>query len=265
MGQSLEVLAFLANSENRVSVLQTLATAPHTRAELAAETDVARATLSRILSDLEARELIEQHRDGYAATPRGAHLMGAVRSLIATIDALDRLDDLVRWFPAEDLGLDVGRLHDATVVRPDATDNVRPLTRSLEHIQQAERVRLVASQHAPPALEALWRATVVEARLTLEMIAEPAVLDAVFDSDTEGERMRELVASDGVTLYCKTSLPACNCVDNDGTIIFALRDHNGAPQALVESDAPGVREWFDAFFTRTRAEATLVPGDDLPP
>lgn len=263
MDEPIDRVAFLANSANRVRVLRTLATGPHTRAELAAETDVARATLGRVLTDLTDRGWIERQRDEYLATPQGAQLVRAVQSLTDTVETLDRLGDQVRWFPFEDVSFGIDELHDATVVRPDETDVFRPLTRSLEHIGQAETVRIVASRHAPPALEALWRATVREGRLSLEMIVSPPVLDAMLGSETDGERLREMLASERATVWRAPSLPGYNCVDNDGTIIFALRDDTGAPQALVESDAPAVREWFGAFFERHRAAATRLTGDDL--
>lgn len=263
MDEPLDRIAFLVNSKNRVRVLQTVATAPQTRAELAAETKVARATLGRILGDLEDRAWLERRRDEYVATPTGAQLAQAVQSVTETVETLDRLDDQVQWFPFEDVSFDLGALHEATIVRADETDTFRPLTRSLEHIRRAERVRLLASQHAPPALEALWRATVVEQRLTLELIVAASVIDRLLESETDGERVREMLASERATIYRAPSLPAYNCVDNDGTIIFALRDDDGSPQALVESDAPAVRTWFEGFFERHRAEATRVTGDDL--
>ncbi|MDS0221442.1 helix-turn-helix domain-containing protein [Haloarcula sp. S1AR25-5A] len=263
MDEPLDRVAFLANSPNRIRVLETLATGPHTRAELAAQTDVARATLSRILSEFEDREWIEHPRDRYVATPQGVQLVRAVRSLTETVEALDRLGEQVQWFPIEHVDFDVGELHDATIVRPDATDNVRPLTRSLEHIRQAETVRLVASQHAPPALAALWQATVVDRRLTLDGIVATPVFDAIRDSETDAQRMREMVATDRVRFFRGSGLPACNCVDNDGTIIFALRDDNGASQALVETESQAVREWFDAFFDRHREAAAPITAADL--
>ncbi|MCL9816110.1 hypothetical protein [Natronocalculus amylovorans] len=65
-------VALLANSENRVAVLEVLQQGPIDRAAIQAETAVSSATLRRILTDFEARYWIVPQGDTCELTPLGA-------------------------------------------------------------------------------------------------------------------------------------------------------------------------------------------------
>lgn len=264
MTDPFETVAFLANSENRVHLLAAVAEKPHTRADLQEETDIARATLGRILADLQDRGWVRQDGNHYEATPEGAYLVTEFESLVDTVAALDELGDLVQWFPIQNVSFDFGRLRHAKVTRPSKQDALKPITRSLELIGSARYVRLVAGQHAPPALKALRDAIVEEERLTLEFIVTEEIVETIFGASPDREFFRDLVASDRVELY-RTSIPhEFNYVANDDTILFTLSDEHGAPQALVETDDPIIREWFESFFETTRQDATRLTLDDFP-
>lgn len=53
MSSTLDDIAFLANSEYRVAVLQSLLDGPYSRHVIAEKTDIHRVTLGRILDELE--------------------------------------------------------------------------------------------------------------------------------------------------------------------------------------------------------------------
>lgn len=254
MVDGLATVAFLANSEHRVQVLQALADQPRGRDELRADTTASRATLSRVLGELEDRALVRRDARHYAITPAGRALIEAFGPVLRTAAALETLDDLVAWFPFDEVGFDIRHLHDAHVVRPTKTDAIQPVNRSLELIDAAERVRVVASQHAPPALAA-FRDGVDAGRLRLDMVVTDAVLDAVLATERDTDHLRTLLASSRVTAAVTDAAVGFNAAANDDTIVMTVSDDSGAPQAIIETKSAAVREWFDGFFERHRAAA----------
>ena len=257
MSDGLDAVAFLANSENRVRVLTTLAERPLSRADLQEVTDVTRATLARVLSDLEGRGWVRREDGEYAATPAGRALADAFTHVSETAAALETLGDLARWFPFDDVGFDARHLHGARVVRPTKADAIRPVTRSLELIGEAEHIRILASQHAPPALEA-FRERVEGGGLRLDLVVTSEVLDVVRASDRDAEHLRYLLGHDRASVAVTDADMAGNYAANDDTIVLTVADDNGAPQAIIETEAPAVREWFADYFETIRAEATPV-------
>jgi predicted transcriptional regulator len=262
MADGLATVAFLANSENRARVLLTLAEEPRGRAALRAETGTTRATLARVLGELDERGLIRQEAETYALTPAGRALVEAFRPLVRTAAALDTLGDLAAWFPFDDVGFDVRHLHDARVVRPTKADAIRPVNRSLELIDGADRIRVVASQHAPPALAA-FREGVDAGRLQLDMVVTREVLEAFTRSERDTDHLRRLVDSSRASVAVTDAPLDYNAAANDDTIVLTVSDDGGAPQVIIETDAPAVADWFDGFFERHRAAATPVTPADV--
>lgn len=99
-----------------------------------------RATLARILGDLESRGLTRQNAKTYEASPAGQALIEVFLPAVETAAALDSLGDLVAWFPFGDMGFDVRHLHNDCVVQPTKTDATRTVNRSLDLIDMPENV-----------------------------------------------------------------------------------------------------------------------------
>jgi predicted transcriptional regulator len=262
MGDGLETIAFLANSQNRVAVLTALAERPRDRAALREATTTTRATLARVLGELEERGLVRRDAGTYTATSAGRTLLEAFRPAVETAAALDALGNLVAWFPFDEVGFDIRHLHDARVVRPTKVDSTRPVNRSLDLINGADHIRLVASQHAPPALEAFWEG-VDAGRLHLEVVMSREVLETVRASERDTEQLRGLVASARAEVAVTDAPVAYNAAANDDTIVLTVSDDTGAPQAIIETEAQVVADWFDAFFDRHHEAATPITPADL--
>lgn len=262
MSDGLATVAFLATSENRVRVLTVLADQPRERADLRAETATTRATLARVLNELEERGLVRKDAKTYEATPAGRTLIEAFETAVETAAGLETLGDLVAWFPFDDVDFDVRHLHDARVVRPTKTDAIRPISRSLELIDEAERVRVVASQHAPPALEA-FREGVDAGRLHLDAVVTREVFEACKQSPRDIDHLRALLASPRAEFAVTNVALGHNAAANDDTIVLTVSDDSGAPQAIIETEAPAVVDWFDGFFDHHREAATPITTADL--
>ncbi len=86
MDVALEEIEFLALSANRVEVLRLLATEPHSRGELAAETGASQATLGRIIADFEERSWIRRTGGEYVATATGRIVANGFTDLLGGLE-----------------------------------------------------------------------------------------------------------------------------------------------------------------------------------
>jgi predicted transcriptional regulator len=257
-----ELVAFLANSENRVRVLTALAESPRERPDLRAETGTTRATLARILGELEDRGLAHRQGGTHAATPAGRELVEAFRPLAQTAAALDALGEFAPRFPFDDVGFDARHLHDARLVRPTKADATRPMNRSLDLVGDAEQIRLVSGHHVPPVLNSIAE-RIAAGRLQFDAVLARDVLATVRSSDRDTDALRRLVeSSHAAVAVTETDVPY-NAAANDDTIVITVSDDNGVPQAMIETESPAVADWFDEFFARHRAAATPLTAADL--
>lgn len=261
MGSALDDVTFLARSANRVRVLDALVEERRTRHELEELTGVPRATLGRILADFEGRGWAIRTGGGYRATTKGVLLAAAFRNLLDTIRTLERFDDLIKWFPVEEVMFDIRALREARVTTPSQLNTLDPITRFVTLIEGAERVRLLGAQHTPPTFEAMWVATVEEGRQRTELVLTAPLIDAMLARSPDRTYLRDLVACGRADVYRIDGDIGYTCASVDGIVVFSLSDTHGASQALVESDDSAIHMWFETSFARHRHEATLLePG-----
>lgn len=264
MSAPFDKVSFLAASRNRVDILEAVSAKPLTRADIQRATDTTRATLGRILADLLDRDLICREGTYYEATPLGSFLVRAFNSLVETVDAVERFGPLLKWFPVDDITFELGCLRDARITRPSRRDALKPVNRSLSLLNEASEIRLIAAQHAAPAVEAIWEAIVVEERATLELVISEAVVETILSGDPDRIWFREMVKSEQAEIFRTTRTPGYNVGTLDGIVTFGISDDQGAPQGLIETDEPTVRSWFTDFFRTVKCEATPVSIDGLP-
>lgn len=97
MGGAFELVRFLSRSDHRVTTLRTLAKRSYSRLELQQETNIPRASLARILADME-RENLVIHREGtYSITPLGDVLVSGVQSILEELEPLQTPPELVMF------------------------------------------------------------------------------------------------------------------------------------------------------------------------
>lgn len=121
---AIETVAFLARSEHRVHVLSLLNGSGRTRDEISEEVGVTRVTLSRILGDLEERELIvrEVSENTYALTRYGELVYQDLSRLLGTASLGQRFPDVVERLPTEFFDFDLRCLADGELLGDDGND-----------------------------------------------------------------------------------------------------------------------------------------------
>ena len=90
---------FLANSANRIQLLEVLTDGAASRRELQDATGVPRSTAARILDDAEARGWIRSEGSRYRITSRGEAMITAFRGFLAAAEGIHHLGPAIEWLP----------------------------------------------------------------------------------------------------------------------------------------------------------------------
>lgn len=255
METPLATLEFLARSENRVQVLQSLAAGPQTRDELAETTGASQATLGRILEDFRARSWVRREEGGYVATATGQLLAAGVTDLLETLETEQKLRAIVPYLPTDALGFDLTHLADATVTTPTQTRPAAPLQRVLSRMQTAEQLTAVSHTLNEQSLAAITEQVTGGSQQFEGLFGEGAI-EALAEDVAAWATLTRLAASENTQLRVRTAgVPFAATVDEAG-VTFLLRDDDGVVRAAVETDHPAVRTWVTETVDRYRETAT---------
>lgn len=265
MNAPLEDIAFLAGSPSRVQVLEILAEAPQTRDELYDSIDVSRATLRRVLRDLEDRTWITRTDQTYTVTSLGAFVIDAFADLMDTMETEARLRQVMPWFPTEAVPFGIRRLSEAEIVVPSETNFTAHVHRAIEVIRSADRFRTVAYQTAPSIVEATNTA-VTEHGLRFEAVLATNLFETLLDDPAIAPTFSELLAAPTADVYQYDDEIPVGFVIADDVVGFPLTDADEVPQGVMISDDETVYAWatetFETF--RNRAELLVPEEFDIP-
>lgn len=263
----LEDVSFLARSDHRVEVLQTLASGPRRRPDLHAETEIPQPTLGRILGGFEDRNWAERRNGEYALTALGELVAERFERLLDTVATVQRLGDVLVQLPTDEIDFDVRAFADAAVWEPEPGDTLSHIRRMEEVWLQADRKRLLGGTLGPASFER--RRDNAQAFVDREMRAETVVSTAMMErgmSDPELNRLvREHWDPERMVGYLYDGPIPLILAIADGTAMLAPTDENGIPTAVVVTENETVRAWVDARIDEYRERATELTFDDLPP
>lgn len=241
---ALSEMAYLSRSENRLRILDELSRTSWSRRDLCEATDVARATLDRIVTELEDRDWARRNPDGaYVATERGRAVARETRGSLEALATIGRLGDLVGWFRTEEGAVDPRHLADATVHRPSAVDPTVTVERMTRLMREAATFRCLVGVAPPVEFERAMRDSVVERDLAPEHVITEAELSAILEQPGRVRRWREYLEG-GAALYRYDGATPCNVLVFDGTVVVGNSPSDVAPPfTVVESANEGVLEW----------------------
>lgn len=263
---ALEDVDFLARSEHRVAVLGRLAGGPQTRRELHERTGISQPTLGRIFGDFEDRHWVERSGHEYALTPCGELVWEAFGDLLDTVETVQRLDGVAEHLPADELGLDLRALADATVTTPSEGNALAHVTRLEELWYGSSRGRVVIDMVPPGSpIDNRNRADWFEAGdQHYEAINTAEMLDPVLADPEIAAMFRVGLSSPRMRIYrYEGEIPLVFGMAG-GTAFLAPKDRSGMPVALVESTDERVLSWVDEQWETYRVQSTELTVEDLP-
>ena len=262
--ESVEDIAFLANSVNRIAVLDALASDAHSRHVLAERLDVSRVTIARILDDLEARRWISQHGQIAEITPLGEWVAAEFGALCETMAAERRLRTIVEWFPDEEFDVPVRRLANAEITLASSANANAPIDRLVRQFDETDHVDSFSFGITGQFLTAWWR-FVVERGHTCEWVFTTAVLDVLTEYETMRRQSREMLETGRATFYHYDGDIPYVVITTDRLVNVRLADGSGAPSALIQSDDEDVRRWAESTFEGYRKEGEILEPETFAP
>jgi len=242
MADPLEEIAFLTRSENRIEVLRTLADGAYTRRELGDAVAASQPTIGRVLNDLRDREWVSSDGERYRATATGELVADGITDLRARLETETRLREVVAYLPTDAIDVDLRAFADATITTPTGTRPNAPIERMVDLLAGAAHARLLSHSFNRQKLDCLYDRA-VGGPLTIEGVFARDAIAAVRDDPVLQERLRAVVAADGVEIRVTDDpVPVAVEVTDDRTHLL-LRDDDGVVRASMDTDDDAVLVW----------------------
>lgn len=259
MDIALDDIAFLANSENRVTVFKMLVDEPRSRDELIKHVDASRVTIARILRELEARKWITRSGQEYTVTPVGNWVCDEFLSLVDEMKAAHRLRDPVQWIPPDLLAFDIRCLRDAELILLDGTDPTALVRRIVEFHRSGERLRGLARAAAPVFIENQWELT-VHGDTRVELVFTPEAMDVIRSHRPTAQKFCEMLNAENARYSVYEEIPISVGIV-DGTVGINLTDDQGVLKGGMVTDNETVHAWAVELFESCQEQATPVDPD----
>lgn len=251
--EALSNMAYLARSRNRIDILETLATGPHSTRRAEEATGVSRSTLERITSELEERGWAERTTDGeYVLTEIGEHLATETRRYVGGLEAIETLGEAVTWLPNEELTIGLQHFRDATVRSPELNNFAAADTRIIDLMQNANDFACLSNTAGTVGLEITMMEGFIEGRFDVENIITPGELDIYLDDPERAVRWKDYVEK-GADVYCYRGRIPCNVILIDDTVFIG--DRRLETVGLIESTNQTVRSWVRELLETYRDDA----------
>jgi predicted transcriptional regulator len=262
MEPPLDDISFLANSENRVAVFESVVEAPRSHNELREEIDASRVTIARILRELEARDWIEHTGQTYRVTPLGDWVCDEFTRLLDELAAEHRLREVVEWLPTDLLPFDIRCLRDAEIIIQEESDTTALIRRIVDFHRSGERVRGVARGAAPVFIENHWELS-VQGNTRVELVLTPEALDAILNHPTSAQQFQEMLMAENADYSVYDDIPISVGIV-DGFVGINLTDEQGVLKGGLVSENETVYEWAVDLFETCRGKTRPLDPDTVP-
>lgn len=250
-------IAYLARSEHRISTLVALTERPRSRSELCELTGVSSSTMRRTLDEFNDRLWIRKDGYQYAATRLGEAIASGMEDLIERVETERELRSVWQWLPdaISEFPFETWSELTVTVAEPDAP--YRPVGRFESLLRETTTVRFLRPEVALMDLcfDLLYQ--LIGEGVDVTLIDRPECHR--YFLSTYPDRSSEMIQQDNFTVLEHKDLPSygTGLLDERITISCYERD-SGTVHALIDTDAPAVREWAESLYESHRADARHV-------
>jgi predicted transcriptional regulator len=237
----LEDMAYLSRSENRLQILEVIATESHAPRSLADRTGVARSTLRRILTEMVERGWAERTTDGeYVATRTGENVSVETGRYVRAIDAIRTLGEAVSWLPEDELNIGLHHFADATVRRPEPNAVGAADTRLVRLFQTSDEFSCLVNTAPTVGLEQTMVESVVDGDVQTKHVITDDELDFLLQDANRAARWKTYVEA-GANLYRYDGIIPCNVFIFDETVLVGNRRLESIE--FIETENEVVRSW----------------------
>lgn len=264
MEGALEDIKFLANSDSRVRVLETLKAGPATRKELQEETGVPRSTAARVLDEAEDRGWVESEGSRYQITSMGEVMISEFATYVETTKGVKHLGPAIDWLPEPAHALEFRYLREATITMPTEANPTAAFDRGMELIRTADEYRGLTQNSLPEYMEEICD-RVVRGELDFQGVIEASFIETLQTDPDRAARWHDI--AQGMWLY--SGRVPINMHILDGTVLIWLCDENHEgkdvlAKGVLESEHPAVVSWAESLYEKYLTEAEPLTPAMLP-
>ncbi len=250
-------IAYLARSEHRIPTLLSLTERPRSRSELCELGGVSSSTMRRTLDEFDDRLWIRKEGYQYVATRLGEVIASGMEDLIERIETERKLRHVWHWLPDEisDFPFETWSDMTITVAEPDAP--YRPVRRFESLLRNTTTIRFLRPEVALMDLcfDLLYQMVGEDVEMTL--IDRPKC--HTYFHTTYPRRSSEMMQQDNFVILEHDDLPQYGTGLLDRCVVVSCyEEDSGTVYALIDTDAPAVREWAKSAYDTYRASARPV-------
>lgn len=259
---TLDVIEFLARSDNRVGILDELRGGGRSVPELTEATGISRASLSRILGEFTDRGWVVRDGRTYRLTQFGRLVAVEFTSFVDRMRTVQQLSAVARWFPAAEYDFDVQRLDTAEVITTTRTEVLAPIEHVIRQIRNCDRLLFLTYATMPTCIAAIGEA-ILAGDLRAEVVITRAVVESIRSDADLSTQLRALLSTDRAVLSVHDADVPHVLVVADAEVSIVLFDDDGATHAAIRSDDPTVLTWAESEFERYRRDSRPLRATDL--
>lgn len=263
MSDPFEDIQFLARANTRIRAIQLLAEQPRDRDELIERLDISRATMSRLLRQLEDRDWVTQDGAQYTTTRFGAAMATDITQLLDTATTIRQFQGIAQYLPFDELGIEFHHLRGARITEATSADPAAPARRVGQLLDSANRTRILKQAIDPNASRPHYEA-VIQGQQQTEVILTDEAIHTVNETRETRQWFQEMIAND-VPVYRYDGNVPINLKIIDETVVISVTDDNGLLPALIETTDEAIFSWATETFESYGEQAALVGQDAFTP
>ncbi len=247
-------IAYLARSDHRVRTLVALVGRPRSRAELCELTGVSSSTIRRTMSEFEGRRWIRREGHQYVATRLGEAIATGMEELIDRVETERKVRDVWHWLPEELSEFTIETWSELTITVAEPQSPYRPVNRFESLLRETTEFRFLRPEVAlmEPCLEVLHQ--LIDDGVDVTLVDRPHC--HTYFLSTYPERSSAMLKRENFTVLEHDDLPPYGIgLLDDRVAISCYEQDSGAVQAVIDTDAPAVREWARAVHESYRPDA----------
>lgn len=258
---------YLARSQNRFRLLETICTSSCRRDDLRRRFDIHRTTLRKNLRELEDRNWIKSSPSDntYRGSPAGRIVVESLRETLSDFRTADQLEKIHPFLP-EDPSIRTQTLCACNVTRCDVDGPYAPMHRLFTLVGETESLHSFTPVFTPLYVE--WFDDQSPDAHEFEIIGPPEFFDTI--RSEYGSALDQALDAASVTLLVSNDLPQFGVTLFDDVGVIAAYDHNMRLHSLLEAgpEQQQVIEWAEQQYEiqrntadeyESRGEAEVTP------
>ena len=259
MSELPEEVVFLCGSDHRVRVLRALYNNAYDRRELRSITGASQPTVSRTLSEFEARYWIQRDGHEYRLTELGTRVAEKLTTFLDDMVTTQQLQDIWPWLPHEIDDFSIELFSDVIVSQPGSAYPYQPVERFTRLLTDTASMKgfgmaIVKSANLTPFYDQLLSG------MECEYIYPPAVFEDLLSWNREV--VLDALDRGNYSVYLHDDLPVqerCGiCLLDNRTSICCYDPATRTLQSIVDTGSEDMHEWAESYYRQLRADARPI-------